>query len=53
MKHHLLLQINKPVFTLEGEELQKDKNIPFPLPWDVPLSAYGADDEPWVQEYLQ
>lgn len=46
------LLINEPVFTLEGERMQGDKNIPFPLPWDVPLSAYGADDEPWVQEYL-
>jgi len=37
---------------LEGERMLKDTTIPFPLPWDVPLSAYGAGDEPWVQEYM-
>jgi len=53
IKHHLLVQINEPVFTLNGERVLKDKNITFPLPWDVPLSAYGAVDEPWVHEYMQ
>jgi hypothetical protein len=44
-------QISEPVFTLEREQVKAD-SIPFPLPWDVPLSAYGADDDPWVHEYL-
>jgi len=49
---YLVVQVNEPVFTLEGEGVKADYNLPFPLPWDLPLSAYGADDKPWVSEYL-
>ncbi|XP_033609930.1 probable tyrosyl-DNA phosphodiesterase isoform X2 [Cryptotermes secundus] len=47
------LLVNEPVFTLEGETVEGDLSCPFPLPWDLPLSAYGADDMPWVNEYLK
>lgn len=46
------LLLNEPVFALEKDAVQGDFSCPFPLPWDLPLSAYGADDVPWVNEYL-
>jgi hypothetical protein len=49
---HLMAQVNEPVFAVQGEGVATDHNPPFPLPWDLPLSAYGADDKPWVNEYL-
>lgn len=52
MKVNMMVQVNEPVFALEGEGVTAGYNPPFPLPWDLPLSAYGADDKPWVNEYL-
>ncbi|KAJ9581508.1 hypothetical protein L9F63_023312 [Diploptera punctata] len=46
------LLVNEPVFHLDGDGRVSDSNPPFPLPWDLPLSAYAADDLPWVNEYL-
>ncbi|XP_021919130.1 probable tyrosyl-DNA phosphodiesterase isoform X2 [Zootermopsis nevadensis] len=45
------LLVNEEVFALEGERVTANKPS-FPLPWDLPLSAYDADDKPWVSEYL-
>ncbi|KAJ4441092.1 hypothetical protein ANN_10942 [Periplaneta americana] len=45
------LLVNESVFNLEGSATS-EKNPPFPLPWDLPLSAYGANDKPWVNEYM-
>jgi hypothetical protein len=52
MKVNMMVQVNEPVFAVEGEGVTAGYNPPFPLPWDLPLSAYGADDKPWVNEYL-
>lgn len=51
MRVNLIFQVNEEVFALEGERVTANKP-PFPLPWDLPLSAYDADDKPWVSEYL-
>ncbi|PSN34604.1 putative tyrosyl-DNA phosphodiesterase [Blattella germanica] len=46
------LLVNEQVFRLDGDIKGPDHNPPFPLPWDLPLSAYAADDEPFVHEYM-
>ena len=51
-QYYIVMQVNEPVFNLEGDGRTSEKNPPFPLPWDLPLSAYAADDLPWVNEYL-
>lgn len=30
----------------------KDGVPPFPMPYDLPLIPYGADDTPFVMDYL-